>query len=92
MLFYTSSVATKMVHASCRILGEKKDEHKYEHENSTFPGSPLVCLYFLKYFYWGDFQMHTKREEVKWTFPSLSPIFCKYQHMASFVQSIAPSS
>lgn len=85
MLFYTSSVATKMVHASCRILGEKKDEHKKNMKIVRFPGPPLVCLYFLKYFSPGDFQVHTKREEVRWTFPSLSPSSVNNQHTVSFV-------
>ena len=39
-----------MVHASCTILGEKKDEHKYEHENCTFSWLSISLSLFLEIF------------------------------------------
>ena len=73
MLFYTSSVATKMVHASCRILGEKKDEHKYEHENCTFSWLSISLSLFLEIFLPGRFLNTHKKRRGKMGLPKSHP-------------------
>ena len=69
MFFYTSSVATKMVHAYCRILGGKKDKHKYEHENCTFSWLSISLSLFLEIFLLERFSNTHKQRRGKMGLP-----------------------